>query len=167
MLVEADLPHDPMLLRAMLVAAEVRITERDQRITDLEGAGTEAQAEIERLNAIITAFQRHRFGARSEQLDPDQLALAFEEIDAAFLEALRRACERARPDAVVNTAALTDVDGAEAREAEALEVNGTGAGNEAPAPVTPWAIAAPDHASAAVRVKVRNRAVFMNHPSLE
>ena len=55
----------------MLAATEARITERDQRIADLKGAGTDAQAEIERLNAIIAAFQRHRFGARSEQLDPD------------------------------------------------------------------------------------------------
>lgn len=44
--------------------------------------GTDAGAEIERLTAIIAALQRHRFGARSEQLHPDQLALAFEELDA-------------------------------------------------------------------------------------
>ena len=55
MLVDAELPDDPALLRAMLVATEARITERDQRIADLEGAGTDAQAEIERLNAIIAA----------------------------------------------------------------------------------------------------------------
>ncbi|WP_174296442.1 IS66 family transposase [Sphingomonas bacterium] len=83
MLVEAELPDDPALLRAMLAAAEARISERDQRIADLEGAGTDARAEIERLQAIIAAFQRHRFGARSEQFDPDQLALALEELDAA------------------------------------------------------------------------------------
>ena len=83
MLVEAELPDDPALLRAMLVAASARITERDQRIADLEGAGTDARAEIERLTAIIAAFQRHRFGARSEQIHPDQLALALEELDAA------------------------------------------------------------------------------------
>ena len=46
MLVEADLPDDPALLRAMLAATEARITERDQRIADLEGAGTDAQAEM-------------------------------------------------------------------------------------------------------------------------
>ncbi|WP_368039761.1 transposase [Sphingomonas bacterium] len=32
---------------------------------------------------MTTAFQRHRFVARSKQLDPDQLALALEELDAA------------------------------------------------------------------------------------
>ena len=83
MLVEADLPNDPALLRAMLVAARGGIVQQRALIADLEGAGTDAQAEIERLTAIITAFQRHRFGARSEHLHPDQLALALEELEAA------------------------------------------------------------------------------------
>ena len=39
--------------------------------------------EIERLTAIIKALQRHRFGQRSEQLDPDQLQLALEEVEQA------------------------------------------------------------------------------------
>lgn len=84
MLVEADLPDDPAMLRAMLLAADIRLAERDQRIVDLECADTDARHEIERLNAIIDALQRHRFGARSEQFDPDQLDLAFEEISAAL-----------------------------------------------------------------------------------
>ena len=83
MLVEADLPDDPALLRAMLVAARGEIAQQQALIADLEGAGTDARAQIERLTAIITTFQRHRFGARSEQLDPDQLALALEELEAA------------------------------------------------------------------------------------
>lgn len=84
MLVEADLPDDPAALRVMLLAADIRLAERDQRIADLECADTDARHEIERLNAIIDALQRHRFGARSEQFDPDQLDLAFEEISAAL-----------------------------------------------------------------------------------
>jgi transposase len=75
-LVEAALPDDPQLLRAMLV-------ERDRQITALEEAKRLAEAELARLGAIIAALQRHRFGARSEQLDPDQLQLSLEEIDAA------------------------------------------------------------------------------------
>jgi len=92
-LVEAELPDDPALLRAMLLAARGEIAQQQARIVDLEGASTDAQAEIERLNAIIAAFQRHRFGARSEQLHPDQLALALEELDAAIARV------RARQDA--------------------------------------------------------------------
>ena len=58
MLVEAELPDDPALLRAMLVEARGEIVARDTRIADLEGVGAEAKAEIERLNAIIAAFRR-------------------------------------------------------------------------------------------------------------
>ena len=83
MLLEADLPDDPQALRAMIVAAYSKIAEhdvkiaerelviarREEQIAGLETAGARAEAEIARLNAIIAAFQRHRFGARSEQLD--------------------------------------------------------------------------------------------------
>jgi len=41
---------------------------------------------------------------------------------------VRRVMEAERPDAVINCAAWTDVDGAEAAEDEATEVNGVGAG---------------------------------------
>lgn len=91
MLLEANLPDDPHALRAMVIAAhceiearDAAITQREDRIAILETAGTEAEAEIARLTAIIAALQRHRFGARSEQLDEDQLQLAFEELDAAL-----------------------------------------------------------------------------------
>lgn len=42
------------------------------------------KAEIEKLRAIIAALQRHRFGRRSEKIDPNQLALALEEIEQAL-----------------------------------------------------------------------------------
>src|SRR5438874_7336322 len=38
-------------------------------------------AAYDRLTAIIKELQRHRFGRRSEQLDPDQLALALEDLE--------------------------------------------------------------------------------------
>src|SRR6185312_14950306 len=55
---EADLPDDVDALRAM-------VTEQSRRIDVLEGA----EAELERLRAIIEALQRHRFGRLSERLD--------------------------------------------------------------------------------------------------
>ena len=64
MLLEADLPNDPDTLRAMIVEAWTEVAKRDAQIADLSIATSEADAEIARLNAIIAAFQRHRFGAR-------------------------------------------------------------------------------------------------------
>jgi transposase len=63
------LPTDLDALRALLLA------EREQRAL--------AETEIARLRQIIQALQRHRFGRRSERLDPDQLALALEDLEQA------------------------------------------------------------------------------------
>jgi dTDP-4-dehydrorhamnose reductase len=57
--------------------------------------------------------------------------LARAELDVTDAAAVRAAVAAARPDAVVNCAAWTDVDGAEEHEARALAVNGDGAGNVA------------------------------------
>jgi transposase len=65
-----NLPTDPEALRALLIA------ERAQHV-----------AERDRLHAIILALQRHRFGRRSERLDPDQLALALEDLEQSVAAA--------------------------------------------------------------------------------
>lgn len=67
------LPDDPAVLKAMLIA------ERSVR-ADLAD-------EIARLSAIIAAFKRAMFGRRSEKLDPDQMALALEEVTQELAEA--------------------------------------------------------------------------------
>lgn len=76
MLVEADLPNDVDALRALVL-------DQSRQIDALRSA----QAEVERLKAIIAALQRHRFGRRSEQLDPDQLELCLEEVETALAQA--------------------------------------------------------------------------------
>ena len=43
-----------------------------------------ARDENERLIAIIKVLQRHRFGPRSEKIDPDQLALMLEDVEQAI-----------------------------------------------------------------------------------
>jgi|SRR5215211_172411 len=53
------------------------------------------------------------------------------ELDVTDRGAVRRALADARPDALLNCAGWTDVDGAEEHEAEATRVNGDGAGNVA------------------------------------
>jgi transposase len=73
MLMEADLPDDVDALRALVL----------EQARKLESA----DAEAERLRAIIEAFRRHRFGRRSEQLDQDQLQLGLEDAETALAEA--------------------------------------------------------------------------------
>jgi len=55
------------------------------------------------------------------------------ELDVTDAEGLARRVDLERPDVVVNSAAWTDVDGAEEAEEDALAVNGAGAGNVAAA----------------------------------
>lgn len=76
MLMEADLPNDVEALRALVL-------EQARELDVLKVF----QAEVERLKALIDALQRHRFGRRSEQLDPDQFELALEEVETALAEA--------------------------------------------------------------------------------
>jgi dTDP-4-dehydrorhamnose reductase len=59
------------------------------------------------------------------------LAFPRPDLDITDATAVARALADARPDVVVNSAAWTDVDGAERDEAGALAVNGAGAGNVA------------------------------------
>jgi dTDP-4-dehydrorhamnose reductase len=55
-------------------------------------------------------------------------APALEELDVTERAAVGEAVNRERPDAVVNCAGFTDVDGAEAEALEAMRVNGEAAG---------------------------------------
>jgi dTDP-4-dehydrorhamnose reductase len=75
----------------------------------------------------------HDVAAAAESAGHDVVALARRDLDIADPGAVRAAVEAARPDAVINCAAWTDVDGAEADEAGATLINGTGAGNVAAA----------------------------------
>jgi dTDP-4-dehydrorhamnose reductase len=61
------------------------------------------------------------------------VALARADLDITDAAAVRAAVGAARPDVVINCAAWTDVDGAEADEAAATAVNGAGAGHVAAA----------------------------------
>jgi dTDP-4-dehydrorhamnose reductase len=63
----------------------------------------------------------------------EAVGLARGELDVTNAGAVHEAVAAARPDAVINSAAWTDVDGAEADEAAATLVNGPGAGNVAAA----------------------------------
>jgi dTDP-4-dehydrorhamnose reductase len=63
----------------------------------------------------------------------DVVALARRDLDITDPAAVAAAVRAAAPDAIVNCAAWTDVDAAEAAEAEATAINGAGAGHLAAA----------------------------------
>ena len=63
-----DLPVDTSLLHHLVRDMAAVVESRD--------------SEIERLQLIIKKLQRAQFGRRSERLDPDQMALALEDLDS-------------------------------------------------------------------------------------
>src|SRR4051794_33226774 len=66
--------------------------------------------------------------AAAEAGGHDTIALARSALDITDADAVGAAVEDAQPDAIVNCAAFTDVDGAEDQEPLATEINGDGAG---------------------------------------
>jgi transposase len=87
---DSPLPTTAKALRALLLAERTRHAEA---LAAARGEADRAQGEIARLIAIIGELQRHRFGRRSERLDPDQLALALEDLEQT-LAAVEAAAEK-------------------------------------------------------------------------
>jgi dTDP-4-dehydrorhamnose reductase len=75
----------------------------------------------------------HDVAAAAERAGHDVTALSRRDLDIRDAAAVGAAVAGARPDAVVNCAAWTDVDGAEVHEAEAIALNGAAAGQVAAA----------------------------------
>jgi dTDP-4-dehydrorhamnose reductase len=73
----------------------------------------------------------HDVRRATEAAGHEALALSRAQLDVADPGSVSAAIAGTAPDAVINCAAWTDVDGAEARFADALAVNGAGAGNVA------------------------------------
>jgi transposase len=71
----ANLPDDTVLLHRL--------------VRDLVADKEQRDSEIDKLRHIIRQLQRGQFGRRSEQLDPDQLHLGLDELDAevGYIEA--------------------------------------------------------------------------------
>jgi transposase len=83
--VEAPRDMDAEALWNLLLAERARhaaeLEERDRKIAAHEDARASDHELIARLSRIIRGLQRTTFGARSEKLDPDQLALALEDLE--------------------------------------------------------------------------------------
>lgn len=93
----ADLPEDAETLKAMLLAARAEIVELARQTRTLEAAKADAQGAdgtAPRPPEGARAGLAH--GLRSEALDPDQRAFAFEEIETG-LSAIEGALEAAAP----------------------------------------------------------------------
>jgi dTDP-4-dehydrorhamnose reductase len=75
----------------------------------------------------------HDVAAAATRAGHDVTPLSRRELDVTDPAAVSASIGAARPDAVINCAAWTDVDGAEAEEPAATAVNGAGAGNVATA----------------------------------
>jgi len=73
------LPDDSAALQSMVRDAVTVALQRDAQLAELT-------AEIEKLQSLIAKMLRHRFGRRSEQLSPDQLNLAMEDIEQQIAE---------------------------------------------------------------------------------
>ena len=95
---DSPLPTTAKALRALLLAERTRHAEE---LAAARGEADRAQGELERLMAIIKELQRHRFGRRAERLDPEQLALALEDVEqtlaAADAAAENDATARSKP----------------------------------------------------------------------
>ena len=70
-------PTDIAELQARLATA---LAERDAAVA----ARDEALSQNDRLRHLLHQLQRMQFGRRSEKLDPDQLGLAFEDVEQAI-----------------------------------------------------------------------------------
>ena len=82
-----DLSALPPNLRAAFEAqAAALAAERAARL-HLEAEMADQKAYAARLETLLREMRRARFGPRSEKLDPDQLALALEELETAIAEA--------------------------------------------------------------------------------
>lgn len=58
------------------------VAQLQQLVRDMAEAVSTREGEIDRLKMLIKQLQRMQFGKRSERLDPDQLALALEDLGA-------------------------------------------------------------------------------------
>lgn len=94
--VALELPDDIETLKAMVLSARSESASLVAEATALRAAKADADARIERLHALLKALERARYGRRSEALDPDQHAFAFEEVETG-IGAVEAALDAAAP----------------------------------------------------------------------
>ena len=112
----AALPNDLTAAHALIAKLTAEAADRDLQTARIAAERDAAIAraaedsdenaalrdEVKRLTEILATFQRHRFGKRTEALDPDQLALFLEDVEIALgaaNAALDAAIDRRDPSA--------------------------------------------------------------------
>jgi transposase len=61
----------------------IEVAELQARLASALAERDEALSQVDRLQHLLRQLQRMQFGRRSEKLDPDQFALAFEDVEQA------------------------------------------------------------------------------------
>lgn len=82
----SELPDDVAALKAMVLALSQKTGEAEAEVAELKALNAAANERIERLNSILKALERGRFGQRSEKLNSEQQAFVFEEIQTGLAE---------------------------------------------------------------------------------
>jgi transposase len=108
---DLSLPNDVETLKAMVLAMAEKAARADaleSEVADLKVRNADADTRIERLTQILKAFDRARFGRRSEKLGSasegdDQQAFVFEEIETG-IAAIRAQVSKGRRQADACTA---------------------------------------------------------------
>jgi transposase len=91
---------------------DTKLAEVEAENTQLKDALAASTDEAKRLNEILDAFKRHRFGTRAERLDPDQYQLILEEVETAIgrvdarLDCVTPASSTPQPHRRINRGAL-------------------------------------------------------------
>lgn len=82
-MLDPALPDDLGQAHAMIRVLTAALAEKEEAAAAKDEAIARRDAELARLSTIIKRLQRLQFGKRSEKLDPDQLALGLEDLEAA------------------------------------------------------------------------------------
>jgi transposase len=91
---DSDLDALPAAIKAAFLAeraarleAQARAEQLEEHNGHLEKQNDHLDEHVKRLEYLVLEFKRALYGKKSERLDPDQLALAFEDLETAVAEA--------------------------------------------------------------------------------
>ncbi|EPR14814.1 hypothetical protein RLDS_01910 [Sphingobium lactosutens DS20] len=79
-----DLPDDIDALKAMILASQAEVLDRDALLEHKNALIERKEDCIQRLEKLVADFKRALFGARSEKVDREQYELSLEDIETAM-----------------------------------------------------------------------------------